>query len=52
MTASKHNPTFKVFYERLRANGKPHKLALIAVLRKLVTTLNTIISSRQPFKSP
>jgi transposase len=52
MTASKHNPTFKVFYERLRANGKPHKLALIAVLRKLVTTLNAIISSRQPFKSP
>jgi transposase len=51
MTASKHNPTFKVFYERLRANGKPHKLALIAVLQ-LVTTLNAIINSRQPFKSP
>jgi transposase len=50
LTASKHNPTFKVFYQRLRANGKPHKLALIAVLRKLVTTLNAMIKSRQPFK--
>ncbi len=51
LTASRHNPTFKVFYQRLRANGKPHKLALIAVLRKLVTTLNAMIKSRQPFKN-
>ena len=50
LTASRHNPTFKVFYDRLRANGKPHKLALIAVLRKLITTLNAMIKSRQPFK--
>ena len=50
LTASKHNPVFKSFYERLRANGKPHKLALLAVLRKLVTTLNAMISSRQTFK--
>ena len=50
LTASRHNPVFKVFYERLRANGKPHKLALIAVLRKLITTLNAMIKSRQPFK--
>jgi transposase len=50
LTASRHNPTFKVFYERLRTKGKPHKLALVAVLRKLVTTLNAMIKSRQPFK--
>jgi len=50
LTASKHNPVFKSFYERLRANGKPHKLALIAVLRKLVITLNAMISSRQTFR--
>lgn len=51
LTASKHNPVFKAFYERLRANGKPHKLALVAVLRKLITTLNAMIKSRQSFKS-
>jgi transposase len=50
LTASKHNPVFKSFYERLRANGKPHKLALIAVLRKLITTLNAMINSRQTFR--
>jgi len=50
LTASKHNPVFKTFYERLRANGKPHKLALVAVLRKLITTLNAMINSRQMFK--
>jgi len=50
LTASRHNPTFKTFYQRLRANGKPHKLALVAVLRKLITTLNAMINSRQMFK--
>jgi transposase len=50
LTASKHNPVFKAFYQRLRANGKPHKLALVAVLRKLITTLNAMINSRQMFK--
>lgn len=50
LTASKHNPVFKTFYERLRASGKPHKLALIAVLRKLITTLNAMINSQQIFK--
>jgi transposase len=51
LTASNHNPEFKTFYDRLRANGKPHKLALIATLRKLVTTLNAMVKSRQMFKS-
>ena len=50
LTASKHNPVFKTFYQRLRASGKPHKLALIAVLRKLITTLNAMIKSQQMFK--
>jgi transposase len=49
LTASKHNPTLKAFYDRLRANGKPHKVALIAVLRKMITTLNAMINSRQMF---
>jgi transposase len=51
LTASKHNPTFTAFYARLRASGKPHKLALIAVLRKLIITLNAMINSRQMFNS-
>jgi transposase len=50
LSASAHNPTFKAFRDRLKANGKPHKLVIVAVLRKLITTLNPIIKSRQPFK--
>jgi transposase len=51
LTASNHNPACKTFYDRLRANGKPHKAALIALARKLVTTLNAIIKSQEHFKT-
>ena len=37
------NPVLKPFYERLRAVGKPFKVALIATARKLLTTLNTAL---------
>lgn len=50
LTASRHNPVFKAAYDRFRAKGKPHKVALIAVLRKLVTTLNAMVQTGQPFK--
>ena len=50
LAASSHNPTFKTFYDRLRENGKPHKVALIAVARKLITTLNAIVQTKKAFK--
>ena len=37
------NPSIKVFYERLRAKGKPGKLALVAVMRKLLILVNTVL---------
>lgn len=43
MAASRYNPVLKAFRERLRAAGKPAKVALIAVARKLLTILNAII---------
>ncbi|WP_354456664.1 transposase [Methylobacterium sp. 1030] len=46
LTASRHNPTFRAVYDRLRSYGKPHKLALIAVLTKRVTALNAMIQSK------
>lgn len=39
----RYNPILKAFYERLRAAGKPFKVALIATARKLLTTLNTLL---------
>ncbi|GJE70072.1 IS110 family transposase [Methylorubrum podarium] len=50
LTASRHNPVFRSLYERLRAAGKPHKVALIAVVRKLVTTLNAMVRAGKPFQ--
>lgn len=37
------NPRLKVFYERLRLNGKPFKVALIAVMRKLLCLCNSML---------
>jgi transposase len=42
LSASQRNPTIKVFYQRLRAAGKPAKVALTACMRKLLTILNAI----------
>lgn len=37
------NPQLRTFYERLRAAGKPKKVALIACARKLLTILNAMV---------
>ena len=38
-----HNPVLRVFYERLRASGKPFKVAVTACMRKLLTILNAML---------
>lgn len=43
LVASVRNPTFKAFYQRLRNAGKPGKVALTAVMRKLLIHLNCIM---------
>lgn len=48
-SARRFNPPFKAFYERLIAAGKPHKVAVIAVARKLLTVLNAILRDRKPW---
>lgn len=50
MVAMRHNPPLKAFYLRLTSAGKPKKLALIAVARKLLVTLNAIIRDRKPWQ--
>jgi len=43
VTATRHNPVLAVFYRRLRAGGKPAKVALVATMRKLLTILNAML---------
>jgi transposase len=50
LVAAHHNPTLKAFYDRLVAAGKPKKLALTAVARKLLAILNAIIRDQKPWQ--
>lgn len=43
LVAAHHNPTLRAFYLRLRAAGKPAKLALTATMRKLLIVLNSAL---------
>src|SRR6266566_4269010 len=40
LSAARFNPILSSFYQPLRTKGKPHKLALTAVMRKLLLALN------------
>lgn len=51
LSASKHNPRIKAFYNRLLDNGKEKKVALTACMRKLLVIMNAIIRSNQPFEA-
>ena len=52
LVASHHNPILKPFADRLRAAGKPHKVVITAVARKLVTIVNALCKSRQNWAVP
>src|SRR6266576_3830357 len=41
LVAARHNPILRGFYLRLRAAGKPAKVALTATMRKLLIVLNS-----------
>ena len=43
MNAARFNPVYRPFYERLVAAGKPPKVALIAVARRMLVTLNAMV---------
>lgn len=43
VSASQHNPVLAAFYARLRATGKPPKVCLIAVMRKMIVVLNRLL---------
>jgi len=47
LAAVRHHPPLRQFYQRLRNNGKPAKVALIAAMRKLLLILNAILRPLQ-----
>jgi transposase len=52
LAATRCNPVLKAFYQRLRGAGKPPKVALVAVMHKLLTVLNAIVRTGQPWALP
>ena len=45
LSAARANPILRAFYQRLRAAGKPSKVALTAVMRKLFILLNHLLKN-------
>ena len=49
ITAIHHNPWLHAYYQHLRAAGKRPKVALVAIIRKLMTAVYSIAKHRRPF---
>ena len=52
LVATRRNTVIKAYYVRLVAQGKPKKLALVAAMRKLLTTLNVLIKRDELWMNP
>jgi len=49
LSAVRHDPRMREFYQRLLSAGKPKKVALVAAMRKLLTIINAVFRSGQPY---
>src|SRR4026207_1792542 len=43
LSACRYNPALKVFHNRLAAADKKSKVVIVAVMRKMITTLNALL---------
>ena len=48
-TAIRCNPVIRAYYERLKSRGKPHKVAMVACMRKMLTILNAMVRQSTPW---
>jgi transposase len=51
LAATRHNPLIHAVYQRLLAAGKRKKVALVACMRRLLTILNAMMRTNQPWRS-
>jgi transposase len=45
LVATRFNPDLKAKYDQLRAAGKPAKVAIVAVMRKLIEMANALVKA-------
>ncbi len=50
VSAIRANPPIREFYTRLKAKGKPSKVAIVACMRKLLVTLNAMLRDQTPWQ--
>jgi transposase len=50
LAAVRSDPAFKAQYKAMRADGKPPKVALIAIARKLLVALNSMLKEDRPWR--
>ncbi len=50
IVAIQHNPAIAACYHRLVSLGRPKKVAIIAAMRKLLTTLNAMLRDQRPWQ--
>ena len=49
LTATRCNPLMRAFYQRLKAAGKPHKVAMTACMRKMLVIMNAMVRDQTPW---
>ena len=49
LIAMRCNPALKAFHNRLAATGKKPKVVIVAVMRKMITTLNAMLRNETPW---
>jgi transposase len=51
IVAIQYNPAIAAGYQRLVSGGRPKKVALVAAMRKLLTTLNAMLRDQRPWEA-
>ena len=52
ISAKKHNPVIRKFFNRLEKNGKLFKVAMTACMRKLLTIMNAMMRDQTAWRKP
>lgn len=52
LAAACHNPVLKTVAKRMKEHGKPHKVVIFAIARRLVTIANAIPQTGEAWRRP
>ena len=51
LVAMRFNPDLRLKYQTLRDAGKPAKVAIVAIMRKLIETANALVKTGRPLRA-